>query len=75
MAKAIGKAIKKSKKLTAEQKTELVEYISGFNEETVQNEEAVAELLGVLSENYINLEPAQKGLVRRFIRRLSILLV
>ena len=52
MAKAIGKAIRESKKLTAEQKIELVNYINQFNEETVQNEEAVAELFGVLSELY-----------------------
>ena len=70
MAKAIGKAIRESKKLTAEQKIELVNYINQFNEETVQNEEAVAELFGVLSENYINLEPAQRGIVRRFIQKI-----
>ncbi len=70
MAKAIGKAINKSKKLTVEQKTELANYINQFNEDTVQNEEALAELLGVLSENYVNLEPAQRGIVRRFIQKI-----
>ena len=27
-------------------------------------------MLGVLSENYVNLEPAQKGVVRRFIQKI-----
>lgn len=69
MIKSVLKSIKK-----AEGTTELISYLEEFEsnyDENIKNEEKLAELFGVLADNYKAFPPASKNIIVRFLNRLA----
>lgn len=68
----IGSVRKSLKK--AEGTTDLISYLEDFEsnyDENIKNEEKLAELFGVLADNYKALPPASKNIIIRFLNRLA----
>ena len=69
MIGAVRKSLKK-----AEGTAELISYLEDFEsnyDENIKNEEKLAELFGILADNYKQLPPASKNVIIRFLNRLA----
>lgn len=69
MIGAVRKSLKK-----AEGTAELMSYLEDFEsnyDENIKNEEKLAELFAILSDNYKQLPPASKNVIIRFLNRLA----
>ena len=71
MVKALRKAIAKSNNLTADQIAEFETYTKNFEGTEFQNEESLAEFIGILADNYTSLDVPQKNIVQKFINAVA----
>lgn len=62
-----GKRVETKREVTIE---EYLEIFSEQYEENMQDEEKVAELAGLLANNYTNLEVKEKGLIKRWVQKI-----
>ena len=73
-ARAITKrmvaAVAKAKGLTKEQKQKIEEFISNYDAD-IQNEEKLAEILGILADGYTKLDAPAKSRVRRWVEAIA----
>ena len=67
MVQSLRRAIAKSNNLTPEQITQFEEYTKKFEGKAFQDEESLAEFIGILADNYSSLDVPQKSIVKKFI--------
>ena len=70
LTKRMVSAVAKAKGLTAQQKKKIDEFVSNYDQD-IQNEEKLAEVLGVLADGYTKLDAPTKSRVRRWIEGIA----
>ena len=70
LTKRMVAAVAKAKGLTAEQKKKIDDFISNYDED-IQNEEKLAEILGVLADGYTKLDAPSKSRIRRWVESIA----
>jgi hypothetical protein len=68
--KKMVQALSRSKTLDKNTRIALKRFASNYDTE-VQNEETLAEIIGMISDNYLKLEPSSKTIVRKWIERIA----
>ena len=64
------KAVAKAKGLTKEQKQKIDTFISNYDAD-IQNEEKLAEILGVLADGYTKLDAPTKSKIRQWVEKIA----
>jgi hypothetical protein len=70
LTKRMVSAVAKAKGLTKEQKQKIEKFIKNYDSD-IQNEEKLAEVLGVLAEGYTKLDAPTKSKVRQWINKIA----
>jgi len=68
--KKMVQALSRSKTLDKNTRIALKNFASNYDTE-VQNEETLAEIIGMISDNYLKLEPSSKTIVRKWIEKIA----
>ena len=70
LTKRMVAAVAKAKGLTKEQKQKIEDFISNYDAD-IQNEEKLAEILGVLADGYTKLDAPTKSRIRQWIEKIA----
>ena len=70
VTKRMVAAVAKAKGLTTQQKKKIDDFISNYDQD-IQNEEKLAEILGVLADGYTKLDAPNKSRIRRWIESIA----
>ena len=70
VTKKMVQALTRSKTLDKATRTELKRFIKNYNSE-IQNEEKLAEIVGMLSDNYTSLDASSKSVVRKWVEKIA----
>ena len=70
LTKRMVKAVAKAKGLTKEQKQKIDTFISNYDAD-IQNEEKLAEILGVLADGYTKLDAPTKSKIRQWVEKIA----
>ena len=70
VTKRMVAAVAKAKGLTAQQKKKIDDFISNYDQD-IQNEEKLAEILGVLADGYTKLDAPSKSRIRRWVESIA----
>jgi len=68
--KKMVQALSRSKTLDKNTRIALKNFVSNYGSD-IQNEETLAEIIGMISDNYLKLEPSSKTIVRKWIERIA----